>query len=404
MSNKRFKVSIIYFVVVILTLLMRVASALDIYSALGIDDADAFWSCMVQIVIFGVVPFVMYLLMVAGREERFLPYFPRRKKKEKKQDEQQSEQQDEIARIFEDQDLAPVVQEQDFQTVGFETEFATQEEASEATPADLISTEQKPESKAAKFGKKLKALFKDFGFKRVSFSDSLRTIVLAVCMVIIGTGVSVVWQTVLSLIGYTRVSSHTDYDNLVILFKELALVAVLPGLFEEFSHRGLLYAGYKETGWKFVLISSMFFSLMHQNIVQTGYTFVDGVAMALVMYYTGSIWPGMFMHFFNNFWSVLLGYVEQNGGALAFINTIYDWLFSTVLGLLVGILAVLVAIALAVIMLVFMRRAAVKKGRIDSKPFKNTMAYPVLAELMFWLTIAVGVAATAFSFVWGMIR
>lgn len=47
--SKRKSVGIIYFVVIMLTLVMRVASALDIYSALGIDDSDVLWTCTVQI-------------------------------------------------------------------------------------------------------------------------------------------------------------------------------------------------------------------------------------------------------------------------------------------------------------------------------------------------------------------
>ena len=39
--TKRLNVGITYFIVVLLTLLLRVASALDIYSALGVEDADA---------------------------------------------------------------------------------------------------------------------------------------------------------------------------------------------------------------------------------------------------------------------------------------------------------------------------------------------------------------------------
>lgn len=388
MTSKRFKVSLIYFVVVILTLLFRVASALDIYSLLGVQDDDAFWSCIVQIVIFGVVPFVMYLFMVAARVDKFLPYFPY---KEKKEEEKKS---DEIEVVFDDAALAPQSET---------SEIAVDENVAAPQP-EPIEAEGETESKKKKASKMLKGLFADFGFKKVSLKSALCTIVLAICMTILGTAVSVVWQTVLSLFGYTRVPSRTDYNSLGVLFKELVLVAVLPGFFEEFSHRGLISAGYKQTGWKFVVLSATLFALMHQNIVQTGYTFVDGLAMALVMYYTGSIWPSMFMHFFNNAWSVFLGYVGQNGGVFAFINVIDNWLFSTVLGLLVCLLVVFLAIGLTVLMFVVLRKEAVKKGRIDEKPFAKTKTMPIALEAVNWLTVIVGVAATTFSLVWGIMR
>jgi hypothetical protein len=182
------------------------------------------------------------------------------------------------------------------------------------------------------------------------------------------------------------------------------LVAILPGFFEEFTHRGLLSAGYKECGWKFVVLSALFFSLMHQNITQTGYTFTDGLMMALVMYYTGSIWPSMFMHFLNNAWSVFMGYVADTGGVFEFLAVAENWLYSTVGGFIVIVFAVLVCSALVVLMFWRMRSVAVKKARIDDRPFKDTLAYPLVKDFMFWLIVAVGVAATTFSFVWGIIR
>ncbi len=371
MTSKRLKVSIIYLVVVLLTLIMRVASALDIYSALGINDADAFWTIIIQIIIFGIVPFVLYMIFVASKQDKELLYFPKRKAKETDQEEQLS-------------------------FVG--TEY---QRDADSLPKEL---ENKEETKGEKTKKAFNAFLHDFGFKKVSGRDALRTFVLAICMIVVGSAVSMVWQMVLSLVGYTRSPSDTDYSSVGILFKEIFFVAVLPGFFEEFSHRGLINAGYKETGWKFVLISALFFSLMHQNIVQTGYTFTDGLMMALVMYYTGSIWPSIFMHFLNNAWSVFLGYVSDAGGAFSFIISVENWLYSTVGGLLVCIVVVLLCAVLIALMFWRMRNEAVKMARIDDKPFKNTLAYPVAKDLVFWLTIAVGVAATVFSLVWGIMR
>jgi len=227
--TKRNSIGFIYFGIIVASLLLRVASSLNIYSALGVTDTDAFYSCVVQILIFGVMTFALYFLTVGRREG-------------------------------------------------------------------------------------LQSFEVDFGVKGVSGRNCLRTLALAICMIVVSMGISYVWQTVLGLIGYNRVPSPTDYSDFGVLVRELALVALLPAAFEEIAHRGLVYAGYRECGWKFVLVSALFFSLMHQNIVQTGYTFFAGLCMALAMYYTGSIFPGMFMHFLNNAVSVISGYIAQNGG------------------------------------------------------------------------------------------
>ena len=283
---KRYKIGFIYFAVVIASLLLRVASALDIYSALGVEDRDAFYTCVVQLLIFGVLPISLYFLTV-------------------KQD------------------------------------------------------------------KKLLTFRQDFGIRKVSKKNCLRVLLIAICMIVVSHGVSYVWQTVLSLMGFTRVPSSTDYNGIGALFKQLVLIAVLPALFEELSHRGLIYAGYRKCGWKFVMISAIYFSLMHQNIVQTGYTFFAGVVMALSMYYTGSIFPGIFMHFLNNAVSVISGYTEQNGGIFSFVTAIEDWLYGTVAGFAVGCVAVLISVGLLVFMFIRMRGEAQKTGIIEGDWFEK---------------------------------
>lgn len=311
-----------YFAVVICTLFLRVASALDIYSALNIADADAFFSCVVQIAIFGFVSLLGYGLGAKFNRENAL---------------------------------------------------------------DAI---------------------KDFGVKKMSFTCWLLILPICVCAIVVSTGISYVWQIVLRMIGFTHIPSSTDYSGIDVLFKELALVALLPGIFEEIAHRGLIYAGYKECKWHFVVVSAVLFSLMHQNIVQTGYTFFFGLVMALITYYTGSIWGGMVIHFANNAWSVFSSYVSQNGGTFNFINEVSDWLYGTSIGFIVAILAVFVCAGVLVLCMYAMRKQAVKREWISAVPFENPSedVKPLYKDIPFILTVLVGICATAFSFVWGMTR
>jgi len=318
--TKRGSVGFIYLGVIICTLLLRIASSLDIYGALNVEDSDAFYSCVVQILIFGVMPLALYALIL-GRKEG------------------------------------------------------------------------------------LGNLPKNFGVKAVKPLDCLIVLGLAVCMYIISMAVSYVWQSMLILVGYTHIPSDTDYGSVGALFRELALVAVLPAMFEEITHRGLIYAGYRNCGYKFVLISALLFSLMHQNIVQTGYTFLAGAMMALAMYYTDSIFPSMFMHFFNNAMSVSSGYIEQNGGPFHFFIDMENWLTGTLAGNLVGCFAVIVFIAAAVLLYLALRKRAVKRGIIGGKYFECELdKKPLYKDIPFLITVVIGVGATIFTLVWGIMR
>ncbi len=320
--SKRTSVGIIYFVVVLMTLLLRVTSALDVYSALGVSNSDAYFTCVVQIVIFGVLPIGAYLINARRR------------------------------------------------------------------------------------GDGARAVLNDFGVKRVSGINCVRVFVLGICMIICTMGISYVWQIILSMMGYTRVSSSSSYSSVGMLFLELLLTAVLPGVFEEVAHRGLLYAGYRDSKWKFVVVSALLFSLMHQNIVQTGYTFFSGAVMALTMYYTGSIWCGIFLHFLNNAVSVLIGYFDQNPGVFQLVNDIIDWFYSSWIGTLVGAILVVVGFGLILLIFYFMRKDAVKKEIISPIPFDKAQdgAIPIRKDIPFILTVLVGVVATIFSLVWGLVR
>ncbi len=320
--SKRTSVGIIYFVVVLMTLLLRVTSALDVYYALGVSNSDAYFTCIVQMVIFGVLPIGAYLISAKRR-------------------------------------------------------------------GDIAKT-----------------VLSDFGVKKVSGINCVRVVVLGVCMIICTMGISYVWQLMLSMIGYTRVSSSNDYSSIATLFLELLLTAVLPGVFEEVAHRGLLYAGYRDSKWKFVVVSALLFSLMHQNIVQTGYTFFSGAVMALAMYYTGSIWCGIFLHFLNNAVSVLIGYFDQNPGVFQLANDIIDWFYSSWVGMLVGAILVVVGFGLILLIFYFMRKDAVKKEIISPIPFDKAQegAIPIHKDIPFILTVLVGVVATIFSLVWGLVR
>ncbi len=319
--TRRTSVGWIYFVVVICTLLLRIASSLDIYSALNIQDSDAFFTCVVQIAIFAFLSVFLYALGAKSRNES------------------------------------------------------------------------------------AKQVALDFGFKKISAKNWLLIILIGICAIVVSSGISFVWQMLLRMIGFTHISSSTDYSSVGVLLKELVLVAVFPGVCEEIAHRGLLRAGYKDCKWKFVLVSGVLFSLMHQNIVQTGYTFFFGATLALITYYTHSIWGGILIHFANNAYSVLSEYTSQNGGAFWFITKIENWFYSSMIGLAVAAAMVVLCACLLAIFFFVMRRDAVKRGRMFINEFEcGGKTLPLVKDLPFMLTVAVGICATTFSFVWGMTR
>ena len=88
---------------------------------------------------------------------------------------------------------------------------------------------------------------------------------------------------------------------------QLICIAVVPAVLEEFMFRGVFAGYYREKGiLTAALLSGLVFGLFHLNFNQFGYAFALGVAFALLLEGTGSIFYGMFAHFLINRFSVII--------------------------------------------------------------------------------------------------
>ena len=111
-----------------------------------------------------------------------------------------------------------------------------------------------------------------------------------------------------TLIGYEippEMMAPQGYDDpaTVIMYMTTALA---PAFAEEFLFRGVIYGNLRPFGkTQAILISSILFALMHQNVGQFFYTFVGGIAMALMYELTGTLWCSILFHLFNNELAVL---------------------------------------------------------------------------------------------------
>ena len=151
----------------------------------------------------------------------------------------------------------------------------------------------------------IRTLTHAFGFRKCGLRDILRVLAITIPLLLLVGVAANAWSNFLALIGYVRSPSAAEEQTVAALLSEIALTAVLPGVFEELTHRGELMAAYRGLGGKAVFVSALLFALMHQNIQQLAHTFVLGFVLAFVVYCTGSVFPAMFVHFFNNFISVV---------------------------------------------------------------------------------------------------
>ena len=92
------------------------------------------------------------------------------------------------------------------------------------------------------------------------------------------------------------------------LWSSFLLVAIFAPIFEEWLCRGMVLRGlltHLKPGWA-IVVSALFFAIIHMNPWQALNAFIIGVIMGYVYYKTGNLWLTMLMHFVNNGTAVIL--------------------------------------------------------------------------------------------------
>jgi len=183
--------------------------------------------------------------------------------------------------------------------------------------------------------KNTKKTFKDLGFSKFSFKMLLISIALGFILYFINSYVATFFSSIISSLGYESLSSSTtitlDYK---FLLKEFALTALLPGICEEFLHRGIMLLGAKKHNNPryCLIISSILFGLMHLNINQFFYATILGFLMGIVALASDSIYPTIIIHFMNNFLSTYFFYGPKlNWPFATFVAKIETFLMSNLL-------------------------------------------------------------------------
>ena len=104
---------------------------------------------------------------------------------------------------------------------------------------------------------------------------------------------------------------ETSFHGVHSIFLEFLTMAIIPGLCEEILFRGVFLKKMLPFGKNLaVVISAVFFALMHQMPLQFLYTFAAGLMLGYLFIYTGSIWWGVLVHTLNNAISVLVSVFE----------------------------------------------------------------------------------------------
>lgn len=150
-------------------------------------------------------------------------------------------------------------------------------------------------------------------WQKISFKNIVLCLVIGICVYLLNVFIGSVFAVLLQSFGYQYPTNDNVFTGYLGLLITLVLSAVLPGICEEFLHRGVLLNGLvKQLGVRnALLISSLLFGLMHMNIGQFFYACVLGWFMGVTVLATGSLWGSIIVHFTNNALATYFSYAED---------------------------------------------------------------------------------------------
>ncbi|WAM36122.1 CPBP family intramembrane glutamic endopeptidase [Caldicellulosiruptor acetigenus] len=86
-------------------------------------------------------------------------------------------------------------------------------------------------------------------------------------------------------------------------------MALVAPFFEEFIFRGLIFGVMQKNRLNIfvaIVVQALLFGLIHLNLYQGIFAFFIGIFLALALYWTGSIWSSIVMHFTVNSLAVIV--------------------------------------------------------------------------------------------------
>ena len=235
--------------------------------------------------------------------------------------------------------------------------------------------------------------------RKTSAKVWIAVLALGVVQLMLNGIFSSAWQNLLKMIGFTQ--SHGDpttYDTTSALVLGILMTGILPAIFEEITHRGMLLSAVDDgNSFKAIALSSIAFALMHQNVLQQAHTLVGGIVFGMVALFTGNILCSMLLHAINNIWVVLTTYASTHGGIFGDIqNFLIEFYFGAELWLKVLLTVVVVVIGLGAGVYIY-------KHRVERKPQLNTPP-DTIDKVSYISAILLGLGGVVMTFVWGLMR
>lgn len=155
-----------------------------------------------------------------------------------------------------------------------------------------------------------RSILQTYSFRKTKFMNFVAALFMGCGAMLIGiiltSFVSMLFPTEAKMVS-SGLMNELMSDNELLTF---AVVALTPAVCEEMLFRGFLFSAFRGR-YKIVvsvLLTAVIFGVYHMSIVRFFTTALLGAALAVIVYYSDSIFPAMMMHAINNGIAVLQMY------------------------------------------------------------------------------------------------
>ena len=130
------------------------------------------------------------------------------------------------------------------------------------------------------------------------------------------------------------------------LWLSLLTTAVMAPVFEEWLCRGMVLRGLlqKKSPATAIILSALFFALLHLNPWQALNAFIIGCLLGYVYYRTGSLWLTMLMHATNNALAVVMSHIDSLKDVEYFIDVMSPGTYAAVMAVSIAVLCGVIAL------------------------------------------------------------
>lgn len=156
-------------------------------------------------------------------------------------------------------------------------------------------------------------------FKKLELGKMLHLSLITVC----GVPIALLLNALAGVLSNAGADSAEDVNTYPILMA-IVVYAVVPAVVEEFVFRGVILGAYSKVDVRAgIMISSLFFALLHFSLGSVLYGFFFGLLFAVVRIVTDNLVYTMIMHLLFNTINVLLSYMKLTEIPVAVIFAVF---------------------------------------------------------------------------------